>query len=135
MGSADSQMGQGAGSRRRVPHSGLGLQVHSRDLPNYEMPPFTGIGANQYIADVTHDAVDFISAADTPFVFELKIWYHTLNCGFRTRISGETDFPCTTDGRVGGGRSYVHLEQTLTYDAWCDGVRVRRSSCPTATVI
>jgi FPC/CPF motif-containing protein YcgG len=31
---------------------------------------------------------------DTPFVWELNIWYHTLNAGFRTRISGETDFPC-----------------------------------------
>ena len=108
-------------------HSGNGLQVQTRDLPNYEMPPFSGIGANEYIMDVTHDVVDFISAADTPFVYELNIWYHTLNCGFRTRVSGETDFPCITDHRVGGGRSYVHLPQTLTYDAWCEGVRVGRS--------
>ena len=108
-------------------HSGIGLQVQTRDLPNYVVPPFNGIGANEYIVDVTHDAVDFISAADTPFVFELNIWYHTLNCGFRTRISGETDFPCITDARVGGGRSYVHLPQTLTYDAWCEGVRLGRS--------
>ena len=108
-------------------HSGHGLQVQTRDLPNYEMPPFNSIGANEYIVDVTHDVVDFISAADTPFVYELNIWYHTLNCGFRTRISGETDFPCITDARVGGGRSYVHLPQTLTYDAWCEGVRVGRS--------
>ena len=108
-------------------HSGNGLQVQTRELPNYEMPPFSGIGANEYIMDVTHDAVDFISAADTPFVYELNIWYHTLNCGFRTRISGETDFPCITDARVGGGRSYVHLPQTLTYDAWCEGVRAGRS--------
>jgi hypothetical protein len=108
-------------------HSGNGLQVQSRDLPNYEMPQFNGIGANEYIMDVAHDVVDFISAADTPFVFEMNIWYHTLNCGFRTRISGETDFPCITDARVGGGRSYVHLPQTLTYDAWCEGVRAGRS--------
>ena len=108
-------------------HSGNGLQVQTRELPNYELPPFSGIGANEYIMDVTHDAVDFISAADTPFVYELNIWYHTLNCGFRTRISGETDFPCITDARVGGGRSYVHLPQTLTYDAWCEGVRDGRS--------
>ena len=71
------------------------------------MPPFDGIGANEFIVDVAHDAVDFISAVDTPYVDELNIWYHTLNCGFRTRISGETDFPCITDERVGGGRSYV----------------------------
>ena len=108
-------------------HSGHGLQVQSRELPNFDIPPFNSIGANEYIMDVTHDAVDFISAADTPFVYELNIWYHTLNCGFRTRISGETDFPCITDARVGGGRSYVHLTQALNYDAWCEGVRTGRS--------
>ncbi len=104
-------------------HSGLGLQVSSSELPNYEMPNFDGIGANEYIMDVTHDVVDFISTADTPFVSELNIWYHMLNCGFRTRVSGETDFPCITDDRVGAGRSYVHLAEELTYDAWCEGVR------------
>ena len=58
------------------------------------MPGFDGIGANEFIVDVTHpDTVDFISAGDTPYVWELNIWYHTLNAGFRTRISGETDFP------------------------------------------
>ena len=69
--------------------------------------------------------MDFISAVDTPFVSELNIWYHTLNCGYRTRISGETDFPCITDDRVGGGRSYVHCPG-LNYDAWCEGVREGR---------
>jgi hypothetical protein len=54
---------------------------------------------------VSHDAVDSISAVDTPFVHEPNIWYHTLNCGYRTRIGGETDFPCITDERVGAGRS------------------------------
>ena len=91
------------------------------------MPNFDSIGANEYIMDVTHDVVDFISTVDTPFVHELNIWYHTLNCGFRTRVSGETDFPCMSDDRVGDGRSYVHLPQALTYDAWCDGVRDGRS--------
>ncbi len=108
-------------------HSGLGLQVGTRDLPNYEMPNFDSIGANEYIMDVTHDVVDFISTADTPFVHELNIWYHTLNCGFRTRVSGETDFPCLSDDRVGAGRSYVHLPRALTYDAWCEGVGNGRS--------
>ncbi|MBI1873089.1 MAG: CehA/McbA family metallohydrolase [Acidobacteria bacterium] len=108
-------------------HSGWGLEVKTRDLPNYEMPNFDGIGANEYVVDVTHDLVDFISAADTPFVYELNIWYQTLNCGFRTRISGETDFPCISDERVGAGRSYVHLPDGLTYDAWCEGVRLGRS--------
>ncbi len=108
-------------------HSGLGLQVQTRDLPTFEIPPFDGIGANEYIVDVTHEAVDFISTADTPFRHELNIWYHTLNCGFRTRVGGETDFPCITDERVGAGRSYVRIAGALTYDGWCEGLRSGRS--------
>jgi hypothetical protein len=108
-------------------HSGWGLESKSRDLPNYEMPAFDGIGANEYIIDVTHPgAVDFISAADTPYPWELNIWYHTLNVGFRTRISGETDFPCITDERVGAGRTYAKLDR-LTYRGWLDAVRDGRS--------
>jgi hypothetical protein len=109
-------------------HSGWGLQVTKEELPSYEMPGFDGIGANEYIVDVTHpNTVDFISAVDTPYVWELSIWYHTLNVGFRTRISGETDFPCIYDGRVGIGRSYVKMDGVLSYANWVDGVRKGRS--------
>lgn len=118
-------------------HSGWGLDVNSTDLPNYLVPPFSGIGANEYIVDVTHEvpgpdgslqpAVDFISTVDTPYVWELNIWYHTLNAGFRTRISGETDFPCIYGERVGLGRSYVKLDGKLDYDAWCEGIRLGRN--------
>ncbi|HYO64202.1 MAG TPA: CehA/McbA family metallohydrolase, partial [Pyrinomonadaceae bacterium] len=108
-------------------HSGWGLEVKSAELPNYEMPFFDGIGANEYIVDVTHDAVDFISTADTPPVWELNIWYHTLNAGFRTRISGETDFPCIYGERLGMGRSYVRLDGALDYDAWVRGIRDGRA--------
>ncbi|HEY7209566.1 MAG TPA: CehA/McbA family metallohydrolase, partial [Bryobacteraceae bacterium] len=109
-------------------HSGWGLEVKSRDLPNYEMPGFDGIGANEYIVDVTYaNAVDFISAADTPYVWELNIWYHTLNVGFRTRISGETDFPCITDARVGQGRVYAKVDGTLSYSNWVNALRAGRS--------
>jgi len=113
-------------------HSGWGLEVDTKELPNYIIPPFDGIGANEYIVDVTHrvegpdgdlvPAVDFISTVDTPYVWELNIWYHTLNCGFRTRISGETDFPCIYGERVGLGRSYVKVDGKLTYDKWCEGI-------------
>lgn len=108
-------------------HSGWGLEVKTGELPNYETPPFDGIGANEYIVDVTHDAVDFISTVDTPSVWELNIWYHTLNAGFRTRISGETDFPCIYGERVGMGRSYVHLDGKLDYAAWIRGIRDGRA--------
>jgi hypothetical protein len=109
-------------------HSGWGLEVQDRQLPSFEMPAFDGIGANEYIVDVTHpNTVDFISAIDTPAVWELSIWYHTLNVGFRTRISGETDFPCIYDSRVGLGRTYAHLDRALTYDGWLNGMRSGRS--------
>jgi hypothetical protein len=114
-------------------HSGWGLEVETSDLPNYVIPPYSGIGANEYIVDVTHEvpgpdgkpvpAVDFLSMVDTPSVWELNMWYHTLNAGFRTRISGETDFPCIYGERVGLGRSYVKLDGKLTYADWCEGIR------------
>ena len=37
-------------------HCGWGLPDEGHELPNYEMPPFDGIGANEYIVDVVHDA-------------------------------------------------------------------------------
>ena len=114
-------------------HSGWGLQVDSDKLPNYIIPPYDGIGANEYVVDVTHmvdgpngakvPAVDFLSTVDTPYVWELNMWYHALNAGFRTRISGETDFPCIYGERVGLGRSYVKLDGPLDYGAWCEGIR------------
>ncbi len=134
-------------------HSGSGLQpvmpgdltraryaeitTITNELPNYVVPPYNGIGANEYIMNVTHEvpgpggqlvpAVDFISLVDTPYVWELNMWYHTLNAGFRTRGAGETDFPCIYGDRVGMGRSYVKLDGRLNYDEWCDGIRVGRS--------
>ena len=113
-------------------HSGWGLQIKDRNIPSDEIPPFDGIGACEYIVDVTHQvpgpdgdpvpAVDFLSTVDTPWPWELNIWYHTLNCGYRTRISGETDFPCIYGERVGLGRSYVKVKPPLTYEAWCQGI-------------
>jgi hypothetical protein len=108
-------------------HSGWGLDVDTKELPNYEIPPFSGIGANEYIVDVTHDAVDFISSVDTPYVWELNIWYHTLNCGYRCRLSGETDFPCIYGDKVGLGRIYCKLDGKLDFDRYCEEIRNGRS--------
>jgi hypothetical protein len=119
---------RGQGAVVGFAHSGWGLEVKSADLPNYEMPGFDGIGANEFIVDVTHpETVDFISAGDTPYLWELNIWYHTLNAGFRTRISGETDFPCITDDKVGLARSYAKVDGPLTYRKWLDAIRAGRS--------
>lgn len=98
-------------------------------LPDYAMPRFDGIGANEYVVTVAHDVCDFISTVDTPAIWELNIWYHTLNCGFRARISGETDFPCIYGDKVGLGRIYVKLDddQPLDFDTWIQGVKNGRS--------
>lgn len=118
-------------------HSGNGLDVRKQELPNYEIPPYNGIGANEFIVDITHmvegpdgkmtPAVDFISTVDTNYYSELNMWYHSLNVGYRVRASGETDFPCITGERVGLGRSYVKLVGKLDYDAWCEGIRQGRN--------
>ncbi len=125
------QWGKQQGGVVGFSHSGWGLQLPTNDLPNYNMPPFDGIGANEYIVDVVHGVCDFISAVDTPFVWEINIWYHTLNCGQVCRISGETDFPCIYGERVGLGRGYVKLgkDQPLNYDAWVLAIRDGRSYC------
>ncbi len=125
------QWGKSQGGVVGFSHSGWGLQVAGRTLPTYEMPKFDGIGANEYVVDVVHDACDFISAVDTPAIWELNIWYHTLNCGYTCRISGETDFPCIYGDKVGLGRIYVKLEDgpPLDYDKWVDGLRDGRSYC------
>jgi len=82
-----------------------------------------GIGANEYVVTVTQNAVDFYSAGNTPVIWELNMWYHALNCGFTTRLSGETDFPCIFDERVGLARSYFKPEGKLSYDEYVSSVK------------
>jgi hypothetical protein len=119
--------GKSQGAVTGFAHSGWGLALKQEKLPTDEMPPFDGIGANEYIVGVTHDLVDFISTVDTPYAWELNIWYHTLNVGYRTRISGETDFPCIYGERVGLGRSYVRQTGKLDYGDWAEGIRQGRN--------
>jgi hypothetical protein len=119
--------GKGQGGVVGFAHSGWGLDVGpTRELPSYTVPPMNGIGANEYVVDVTHGVVDFISTVDTPAIWELNMWYHTLNCGYRCRISGETDFPCIYGERVGLGRSYVHLSGKLNFEGWVEGIKTGR---------
>lgn len=141
------EWGQKQGAVVGYSHSGWGLQLPdygergrrvdvrkgraADKLPDYAMPPFDGIGANEYIVTSPNGACDFISSVDTPAIWELNIWYHTLNCGLRSRISGETDFPCIYGDKVGLGRVYVKIPegQPLDYDAWIAGVKDGRSYC------
>jgi hypothetical protein len=125
------------GQRGALPRTWGGADPAQRSraadkLPDYAMPPFDGIGANEFIVTTAHDVCDFISAVDTPVIWEMNIWYHTLNCGFRSRISGETDFPCIYGERVGLGRSYVQVPGKrsavgLEYDDWVQGLKAGRS--------
>lgn len=110
-------------------HSGWGLEplTPTNELPNYITPKMDGIGANEYIVTVTKNVIDFFSAGDTPAPWELNMWYHTLNCGFTTRLSGETDFPCIFDERVGLARSYFKPEGKLGYDNYVDAIKKGRS--------
>ena len=119
------QWAQAQGGVVGYAHSGWGLApvVPTDDLPNYVVPKMDGIGANEFIVTTAHGACDFISMVDTPAPWELNMWYHTLNCGMRTRISGETDFPCIFDERVGIGRSYAKVASPVSFDAYVEEIR------------
>ncbi len=110
-------------------HSGWGLEPMqpTMQLPNDIVPKMDGIGANEYVVTVTKNLVDFYSAGDTPAPWELNMWYHSLNCGFRTKLSGETDFPCIFDERVGIARSYFKADGPLSYDAYMEALKKGRN--------
>jgi len=127
-------------------HSGNGLttivgRTEGEDgphrLPNFDLPAYDGIGANEFVMNITHElpgpdgrplpAIDFISTMDTDRVAEWNMWYHALNCGFPVVASGETDFPCISGERVGMGRVYVKLDGPLDYERWVEGLRAGRS--------
>jgi len=110
-------------------HSGWGLAPveETDELPNLVMPKMDGIGANEFVVTVTHDAIDFYSAGDTPLPYELNMWYHVLNSGFKTKISGETDFPCISDERVGRARIYAKLDKGLDFEDYMEALLAGRS--------
>jgi len=108
-------------------HAGVGLWAGTTELPNELMPPFDGIGANDFIVTLPEGLVDFISTCNHPPAAEMNIWYHTLNVGLRSRIAGETDWPCFFEESIGMGRSYVKLDEALTYAGWCVGLKTGRS--------
>ncbi len=110
-------------------HSGWGLGPikPTNELPNYIVPKMDWIGANEYIATVTQNLIDFFSLGDTPAPWELNMWYHTLNSGFRPRAAGETDYPCITDERVGHARSYFNTSGPITYDAFVEALQKGRN--------
>ncbi|MEM8734978.1 MAG: CehA/McbA family metallohydrolase, partial [Planctomycetota bacterium] len=107
------------------------------DLPNFNIPAFDGMGANEFVMDVTHEvpgpagkpvrAVDFISTMNTERVAEWNMWYHVLNCGFRVAASGETDFPCMSGERVGIGRVYAKVDGELSFEKWVRSIGNGRS--------
>ena len=128
---AHSQWAKSQGSVAGYAH--CALDSGSTELPNYEIPSFDGIGANEGIIDVTHGLVDFISGCQDLPVSELNVWYHMLNCGFRLVFIGETDYPCISGERLGVGRTYVKLDQRPRddggYQAWVQNLMRGRVYC------
>ena len=98
-------------------------------LPNHVIPDMDGIGAQELPVTAAQGICDFISAMDTQRHQEWNIWYHIMNCGFPLKVSGETDFPCVSGGRVGEGRVYVQLGKVdrIDFAAFCDGLAKGRS--------
>jgi hypothetical protein len=99
-------------------------------LPNHAIPEMNGIGAQEICVTTAQGICDFISAMDTNRVPEWNCWYHLMNCGYPLKVSGETDFPCITDSRVGQGRVYVQLGtkiKEIHFKDWAEGLAKGRS--------
>ena len=98
-------------------------------LPNLAVPEMNGAGAMEICVSTAEGVCDFISAMDTARIPEWNTWYHLLNCGFPTKLSGETDFPCMSSRRVGQGRVYVQLGKIghIDFSEWCAGLAQGRS--------
>src|SRR5439155_16777739 len=106
-----------------------GIQRVMNQLPNLVIPELGGIGAQEIFVTTEQGLCDFISAMDTERVPEWNCWYHIMNCGFPLKVSGETDFPCISGGRVGEGRVYVQMGKLdkIDFAAWCEGLAKGRS--------
>ena len=119
----------GQGAITGYAHSAYGLEplTPTTALPNYEMPSMAGIGANEFVVTVAEGLVDFYSLGDTNPTWELNMWYHTLNAGFRARAMGESDFPCVFDERIGIGRTYAKVDGPLSYDGFLAAAKAGRS--------
>src|SRR5204863_317339 len=104
-------------------------QNNVQNLPNYAVPPMNGIGAQEICITAAQGLCDFISAMDTQRMPEWNCWYHVMNCGFPLKVSGETDFPCVSGGRVGQGRVYVQLGKIdkIDFSTWAEGLGKGRS--------
>ncbi len=102
----------------------------SSQLMNLAVPEMDGIGAQEIAVTTAQGLCDFISAMDTQRVPEWNCWYHLMNCGYPLKVSGETDFPCITDSRVGQGRVYVQLGtkiDKIVFKDWAEGLAKGRS--------
>jgi len=123
------QWGKSQGAVTGYVHTGWGMEPEHKTnaLPNYVSPKMNGIGANEYVVTVVDDVVDLFGVGDTAPINELNTWYHALNAGFRTRISGESDFPCIYHERIGIARGYAKLEQSLNFQNYIAQMKAGRS--------
>ena len=119
-------------------HSGWGLIVPGDELPNYNPPPFDGIGANEYIVDVTHtvEGPDGKTGTRSRFSFHGR---YALRMGTQYLVSySQLRIPYPDqrgDGfplylwRAGGtGPAPMSNSTTkLTFNEWCEGIRRGRN--------
>ncbi len=75
-------------------------------LPNL-MGTVPGIGTDDFVMSIAHDAVDFLSVGTGDFASELNLWYHSLNAGFRTQIIADAPCEKVVPPAMNGARSNI----------------------------
>jgi hypothetical protein len=107
------------------------IRAGRRQAPRHAMPPFNGIGANEYVVVVTTSATSSLPLIRPPSGSSTLVSHAQLR--LPVPVSGETDFPCIYGDQVGLGAftssSIPSSEAAASFDDWVLGVKDGRSYC------
>jgi hypothetical protein len=88
----------------------------------------TPYAAKSIPIDVALGKIDTLDINNT-WDASVPLWYRLLNCGFRIPATAGTDCFLNRIGSTlpGGDRVYVHVNGSLTYEGWIEGLKWGRS--------
>jgi hypothetical protein len=104
---------------------GLVSYTHISQAEDWSKTPYA---AKSIPIDVALGKIDTLDINNT-WAASVPLWYRLLNCGFRIPATAGTDVFLNRIGSnlPGGDRVYVHLEGSLTYRDWIDGLKAGKS--------
>jgi hypothetical protein len=94
--------------------------THVAQAEDWTMTPYA---AKAIPIDVALGKIDTLDINNT-WEASVPLWYRLLNCGFRIPATAGTDVFLNriSSNLPGGDRVYVHVDGSLSYKAWIDGL-------------